>query len=56
LRLDRTDLVFSVDGFATITWDLAGRSMNVIDPATTLACAELVERVLSDPGIKGAVG
>ncbi|WP_331327202.1 enoyl-CoA hydratase-related protein [Methylobacterium fujisawaense] len=52
-----TDIAFSVDadGVAVITWDQGGRSMNVIDPAATLACADLVERVLADPAIRGAV-
>lgn len=51
------DFSFEVDadGVATITWDQVGRSMNVIDPASTRELSALVERVIGDPAIKGAV-
>jgi len=43
------------DGIALITWDMPGRSMNVIDGATVGELSALVEKVASDPAIKGAV-
>lgn len=51
------DFSFKIDadGIATITWDQIGRSMNVIDPAVTLELQALVERVIEDPAIRGAV-
>ena len=42
-------------GIATITWDLPGRSMNVLDVEQLDELEALVDRVLEDPSIKGAV-
>ncbi len=42
-------------GIATITWDLPGRSMNVLDMEQLDELEALVDRVLGDPAIKGAV-
>src|SRR5215471_18503734 len=43
------------DGIALITWDMAERSMNVIDTGIIEALSALVERVTTDAAIKGAV-
>jgi 3-hydroxyacyl-CoA dehydrogenase / enoyl-CoA hydratase / 3-hydroxybutyryl-CoA epimerase len=44
-----------VDGIALITWDMPGRSMNVIDASVTEELAQLVDKVANDAAIKGAV-
>ncbi len=43
------------DGIALITWDMAGRSMNVIDFSVVEEINTLVDKVASDAAIKGAV-
>src|SRR3954470_22525013 len=43
------------DGIATATWDMPGRSMNVITPAVMAELAQIVERVASDDAIKGCI-
>ena len=49
----RTDV--DSDGVATITWDMPGRSMNLIDMAMIDEFSGLVEQVAGDEKIKGAV-
>ena len=43
------------DGIALITWDMPGRTMNVISASALEEITEWVERIASDPSIKGAV-
>src|SRR5687767_2591438 len=43
------------DGIALVTWDMPGRSMNLIDVAMMTELAGIVEKVASDAAIKGAV-
>jgi 3-hydroxyacyl-CoA dehydrogenase/enoyl-CoA hydratase/3-hydroxybutyryl-CoA epimerase len=43
------------DGIALITWDMPQRSMNVIDQKVTEEITQIVDKVASDAGIKGAV-
>ena len=43
------------DGIALLTIDLPGRSMNVINAAVSRDLSELIEKVATDPAIKGAV-
>ena len=43
------------DGIALITWDMPGRSMNVIGVETIAELSALAERVATDAAIKGAV-
>lgn len=43
------------DGIATLTIDLPGRSMNVIDEAFLRDFADLIEKVASDDAVKGAI-
>src|SRR5215203_2068990 len=43
------------DGLATATWDMPGRSMNVITPEVMAELAQIVERVATDDAVKGCV-
>src|SRR5436305_7998397 len=43
------------DGIALVTWDSPGRSMNVIDLKAIEELAAIVEQVVADAAIKGAV-
>ena len=43
------------DGVALITWDMPGRSMNVLTPEVIEELSGLVDKVASDAAIKGAV-
>jgi 3-hydroxyacyl-CoA dehydrogenase / enoyl-CoA hydratase / 3-hydroxybutyryl-CoA epimerase len=43
------------DGIALVTWNMPGRSMNVIDAKVTEELAAIVEKVATDAAIKGAV-
>src|SRR5437016_10977181 len=52
-----TNFKFDVDadGVALVTWDMPGRSMNVIDAEVGQELDAIIERVKSDAAIKGAV-
>ncbi|MGA7974764.1 MAG: 3-hydroxyacyl-CoA dehydrogenase NAD-binding domain-containing protein [Pseudolabrys sp.] len=52
-----TNFTFDVDadGIALVTWDMPGRSMNVIDAGVHEELGPIVEKVASDDAIKGAV-
>src|ERR1700752_2264706 len=43
------------DGIALVTWNMPGRSMNVIDEKVMEELGAIVEQVAADGGIKGAV-
>jgi 3-hydroxyacyl-CoA dehydrogenase / enoyl-CoA hydratase / 3-hydroxybutyryl-CoA epimerase len=43
------------DGIALVTWDTAGRSMNLIDTSVVEELGALVDKVAADAGIKGVV-
>jgi 3-hydroxyacyl-CoA dehydrogenase/enoyl-CoA hydratase/3-hydroxybutyryl-CoA epimerase len=43
------------DGIALVSWNMAGRSMNVIDAKVMEELAAIVEKVAADAAIKGAV-
>jgi 3-hydroxyacyl-CoA dehydrogenase/enoyl-CoA hydratase/3-hydroxybutyryl-CoA epimerase len=43
------------DGIALITWDMAGRSMNVFTMDVMDELSQIVEKVAADKDIKGAV-
>src|SRR5262245_48706440 len=43
------------DGIALITWDMPGRSMNVIDDAVLEEIGEIVSRLKSDTQIRAAI-
>jgi 3-hydroxyacyl-CoA dehydrogenase/enoyl-CoA hydratase/3-hydroxybutyryl-CoA epimerase len=48
-------LDIDADGIALVTWDMPGRSMNVIDGSVIAELAGIVEKVAGDAAIKGAV-
>jgi 3-hydroxyacyl-CoA dehydrogenase / enoyl-CoA hydratase / 3-hydroxybutyryl-CoA epimerase len=43
------------DGIALVTWDMAGRSMNVINTSVIEELGELVDKAAADAAIKGVV-
>ncbi|MEJ2432605.1 MAG: 3-hydroxyacyl-CoA dehydrogenase NAD-binding domain-containing protein [Pseudolabrys sp.] len=43
------------DGIALVTWDMPGRSMNVIDGAVIEELSQIVDKVTNNEAIKGAV-
>jgi 3-hydroxyacyl-CoA dehydrogenase/enoyl-CoA hydratase/3-hydroxybutyryl-CoA epimerase len=52
-----TNFTFDIDadGIALVTWNMPGRSMNVIDAKVMEELAAIVERVATDGAVKGAV-
>ncbi|MBL8574496.1 MAG: enoyl-CoA hydratase/isomerase family protein [Hyphomicrobiaceae bacterium] len=48
-------LDIDADGIALVTWDMPGKSMNVISIEAMAEIAAIVERVAANPAIKGAV-
>jgi 3-hydroxyacyl-CoA dehydrogenase/enoyl-CoA hydratase/3-hydroxybutyryl-CoA epimerase len=52
-----TDFTYAVDadGVATITWDVAGKSMNVMSTAGFAELSGLVDDALADAGVKGVI-
>lgn len=55
--MDLTNFRFDIDadGIATATWDMPDRSMNVITVAVMDELDAILQRVVSDEGIKGCV-
>ena len=43
------------DGVALVTWDMPGRSMNVINAEVISEIGQIVDRIAGDAAIKGAV-
>src|ERR1700684_69636 len=43
------------DGIALVTWDIPGRSMNVLDETTMAELGEIAKQTTADPAIKGVV-
>jgi 3-hydroxyacyl-CoA dehydrogenase/enoyl-CoA hydratase/3-hydroxybutyryl-CoA epimerase len=43
------------DGIALVTWDMPGRSMNVLDTRTIEELGKIVEQVTADAAVKGVV-
>jgi 3-hydroxyacyl-CoA dehydrogenase / enoyl-CoA hydratase / 3-hydroxybutyryl-CoA epimerase len=43
------------DGIALVTWDMPGRSMNVLTAEVVAELSAIVEKISSDPSIKGGV-
>ncbi len=43
------------DGVALVTWDMPGRSMNVINAEVVGELGQIVDKIASDAAIKGAV-
>jgi 3-hydroxyacyl-CoA dehydrogenase / enoyl-CoA hydratase / 3-hydroxybutyryl-CoA epimerase len=52
---DQFKLDVDSDGIALVTWDMSGKSMNLIDMAMIAELAAIVEKVATDAAIKGAV-
>ena len=52
-----TNFTFDIDadGIALITWDMPGRSMNVLNSEVMEELSALIEKVAADAAIKGAV-
>ena len=48
-------LDIDADGIALVTWDMPGRSMNVIDLKVIEELGAIIEKVATDAAIKGAV-
>ena len=48
-------LDIDADGIALVTWDMPGRSMNVLDLKIIEELAAIVEQVAADAAVKGAV-
>ncbi len=49
------DYAVDSDGVAVLTFDLEGRSMNVLDEAVITKLDELIDKVIADDKVKGAV-
>ncbi len=49
------DVVTGKDGFAVVTWDMADRSLNVITPEVMDELDAIIDQVVGDEAIKGAV-
>src|SRR5687767_1378188 len=43
------------DGIALVTWDMPGRSMNVMGPGSIADWAASVDKAVADPAVKGLV-
>ncbi len=43
------------DGIVLVTWDMPGKSMNVIDQSVTEELSQIVDKVTADAAIKGVV-
>ncbi len=43
------------DGIALVTWDIPGKSMNVLDATSGTELAAIVEATTADPAVKGVV-
>lgn len=43
------------DGIALVTWDMPGRSMNVLSESSLGELADIIEKIATDEAIKGAV-
>jgi 3-hydroxyacyl-CoA dehydrogenase/enoyl-CoA hydratase/3-hydroxybutyryl-CoA epimerase len=55
MTLQNFKLEVDGDGIALVTWDMPGRSMNVIDDAVMQELAALVEQTTADAAVKGVV-
>ena len=43
------------DGIALVTWDMPGRSMNVLDETSTSELEEIIKQTTADAAVKGVV-
>src|SRR5947207_13674212 len=54
IRMSNFKFEVDADGIALITWDMPGKSMNVIDMSVVDEIEANVEKVAADAAIKGA--
>src|SRR5947209_7087876 len=55
MRMSNFKFEVDADGIALITWDMPGKSMNVIDVSVMEELEGIVEKVSTDAAVKGAV-
>src|SRR5579863_3520085 len=55
MTLQNFTLDIDADGIALVTWNMPGRSMNVIDAKVGQELSSIVDKVTTDTAIKGAV-
>lgn len=55
MNLENFRFETDADGIATATWDMPGRSMNVITPKVMEELSAIIEKVAGDAAIKGCV-
>jgi 3-hydroxyacyl-CoA dehydrogenase/enoyl-CoA hydratase/3-hydroxybutyryl-CoA epimerase len=55
MAIENFKLDVDADGIALVTWDMPGRSMNLINLAIIEELGRIVEQIASDSAIKGAV-
>jgi 3-hydroxyacyl-CoA dehydrogenase/enoyl-CoA hydratase/3-hydroxybutyryl-CoA epimerase len=55
MTLQNFTLDIDADGIALVTWNMPGRSMNVIDAKVAEELSSIVDKVTTDTAIKGAV-
>ena len=55
MKLENFTFAVDADGYATLTWDLPGRTMNVITQTMMSDLAAVVDEVSSNAAIKGVV-
>jgi len=55
MSFTRFTLEVGSDGIALVTWNMPGRSMNLIDATTTAELSAIVEQVAADAVVKGVV-
>ncbi len=49
------DYKIDADGIATLSWNVAGRPMNVLNTASLAAFGEAVNKAVADPAVKGVI-
>src|ERR1051326_1304259 len=55
MNLTRFTLEVGSDGIALVTWNMPGRSMNLIDATTTAELSAIVEQIAADAAVNGVV-
>ncbi|MFO1149489.1 MAG: 3-hydroxyacyl-CoA dehydrogenase NAD-binding domain-containing protein [Alsobacter sp.] len=55
MELQTFRFAVDADGVALATWDVPGRSMNIITPQVMAELDAIIDRVVSDDGVKGCV-
>ena len=53
--MDNFKLETDADGIALVTWDMPGRSMNVLDAEVLAELSDIVEKTTADAAVKGVV-